>query len=274
MTSQGPEKKHYVIRGGVEGRERLRMLSRIMRSATQSLLHRAGIRPGMACLDIGCGGGDVSFDLACLVGPSGRVVGIDIDEVKIEIARSEASAQEIGNIEFRLDDIDETEPEPEFDFAHARFLLSHLPNPNAALARIRRALRPGGILVVADTDFRGYFCHPDCPALWRYIELYTQTVKRRGGDANIGPRLPRLLAENDFENVQMSVMQSAGTEGEVKLLNPLTMENIADAVLAEGLASRAEINQIITGLREFARTPGTVASGPRIVEAWGDRAEA
>ena len=274
MTSQGPEKKNYIIRGGVEGRERLRMLSRIMRSATQSLLHRAGIRPGMACLDIGCGGGDVSLDLARLVGPSGRVVGIDIDEVKIEIARSEASAQEIGNIEFRLGNIGETEPEPEFDFAHARFLLSHLPNPNAALARIRRALRPGGILVVADTDFRGYFCDPDCPALWRYIELYTKTVKRRGGDANIGPRLPRLLAENDFENVQMSVMQPAGTEGEVKLLNALTMENIADAVLAEGLASRAEINQMITGLREFARTPGTLASGPRVVEAWAYRAEA
>jgi ubiquinone/menaquinone biosynthesis C-methylase UbiE len=198
---------------------------------------------------------------------------VDIDEVKIEIARSEATAQGIGNVEFRLADITEGKPEPEFDFAHARFLLSHLPDPAPPLAKIRRALRPGGILVVADTDFRGHFSDPDCPALRRYVELYTQTVKRRGGDANIGPRLPALLAKSGFRNVQMSVSQPAGTEGEVKLINPLTMENVSDAVIAEGLASRAEIDQIVAELYEFARAPGTVTSGARVVEAWGNRAE-
>jgi SAM-dependent methyltransferase len=198
-------------------------------------------------------------------------VGIDIDEVKIDIARSEAAAKQLGNIEFRLVNIGESDPEAEFDFAHVRFLLSHLPNPVEAPAKIRRVLRPGGILVVADTDFRGYFCDPDCPALWRYVELYTQTVKRRGGDANIGPRLPALLAENGFEQVQMNVVQPAGTEGEVKLLSPLTMENIADAVLTEGLASRAEIDQLVTELYEFARAPGTVGCAARVVEVWGCR---
>jgi len=101
------KKKHYVIRGGVEGRERLRILSRIMRPTRQNLLQRSGIQPGMVCLDIGCGGGDVSFDLARLVGPNGRVVGIDIDEVKIDIARREAAAKQLGNIEFRLVNIGE-----------------------------------------------------------------------------------------------------------------------------------------------------------------------
>jgi ubiquinone/menaquinone biosynthesis C-methylase UbiE len=273
VTGRDAEKTHYIIRGGVEGRERLRILARVMRPTTLSLLQRAGFQPGMACPDIGCGGGDVSFDLARLVGPSGRVVGIDIDEVKIEIARREAAAQEIANIEFRLANIGESLPEAEFDFAHARFLLSHLPNPAAALAKIRQALRPGRMLVVADTDFSGYFSDPKCPALWRYVELYTQTVKRRGGDANIGPRLPRLLAENGFEKVQMNVVQPAGAEGEVKLLTPLTMENIADAVLAEGLASRAEIVQLVAELYEFARAPGTVGAGPRVVEAWGYRTQ-
>lgn len=187
-------------------------------------------------------------------------MGTDIDEVKLEIAQNEAAAQKIDNIEFRLANIAEREPDGEFDFAHARLLLSHLPNPTRALAKIRQAIRPGGILVVTDTDFRGCFCDPDCPALWRYVVLYSQTVKRRGGDANIGPRLPRLLTENGFEKVQMNVVQPAGTEGEVKLLNALTMENIADAVLAEGLASRPEIDEIVADLYEFAHAPGTVGS--------------
>jgi len=71
----------------------------------------------------------------------------------------------------------------------------------------------------------------------------------------------------------MNVVQPAGTQGEVKLLNPLTMENIADAVLAEGLASCVEIDQIVAELYEFARAPGTVGSAPRVVEAWGCRTQ-
>jgi len=58
------------------------------------------------------------------------------------------------------------------------------------------------------------------------------------------------------------------------LLNPLTMENIADAVLAEGLASVSEVDRLVSELYEFARTPGTVASMPRVVEAWGCRPDA
>lgn len=274
MTGSAPQKQDYVIRGGLEGRERLRILSRVMRPATENLLHRAGIRPGMAVLDVGCGSGDVACDLARLVGPSGRVVATDIDAVKIEAARNQAAEQKIGNLEFRVANAGEGEPEPEFDLVHARFLLSHLRNPEDALARIRRSLRPGGILVVADTDFRGHFCDPDCPALWRYVELYSRTVERRGGDANIGPRLPRLLAENGFENLHMSVSQPAGIEGEVKLITPLTMENIADAVVAEGLASRAEVDRIIDELYEYARTPGTVGCVVRVIEAWGPRPQA
>ena len=211
MTGEELVRTHYIIRGGIEGRERLRVLSRVMRPTTLSLFQRVGVCPGMVCLDVGCGGGDVSFDIARLVGPAGRVVGVDIDEIKIEIAGGEAVAQQIANIEFRFANIDEIEPEAEFDFAYSRFVLSHLRDPATALAKIRRAIRPGGIVVVADTDFRGQFCDPDSPALWRFVDLFTQTLKHRGGDANIGPRLPRLLSENGFEGVTDKRCPAGGT---------------------------------------------------------------
>jgi ubiquinone/menaquinone biosynthesis C-methylase UbiE len=259
----------YIIRGGVEGRERLRILSRVMQPTSLELLRRAGIRPGMACLDLGCGSGDLAFDLARLVGDSGRVVATDIDEAKLAAAREQAAEHGLANVEFHLADITADRLDREFDLVHARFLLSHLSNPSAALSRIRNALRPRGIIVVADVDFRGHFSYPDCPALGRYVELYTQCARRRGADANIGPRLPSLLEEAGFENVQMNVVQPSGTTGEVKLLNPITMENIAAAVLVEGLATQAEVKQLVAELYEFARASGTVAGLPRIVEAWG-----
>lgn len=223
----------------------------------------------MACLEIGCGGGDLAFDMARMVGATGRVVGTDIDEKKLELARNEAREQQLHNVEFQLADITRTEPPTEFDLVHARFVLTHLRNPVQALAKMRTALRPGGVIVLEDIDFRGYFCHPDCAALWRYVELYTETARHRGANANIGPQLPALLLESGFEDVEMNVVQPAGTGGEVKLLNPITMENIADSVVAEGLASAEEIDQVVSELYEFARRQDTVLSAPRIVEAWG-----
>jgi hypothetical protein len=132
-------------------------------------------------------------------------------------------------------------------------------------------LQPGGVAIVEDIDFTGYFCHPYAAALWRYVELYTQAVRRRGGDPNIGPRLPGLLLDAGFERVQMNVVQPAAIDGEVKLLNPITMENIADCVLAEELATRSEVDRVIVELYELARDSRTVVSIPRVVQAWGYR---
>ena len=77
-----------------------------------------------------------------------------------------------------------------FDVVYGRFLLTHLPDPAAALANMRERLVPGGVLVVEDIDCTGHFCEPDSPAFRRFVELYTRTVQSRGGDPNIGPRLP------------------------------------------------------------------------------------
>src|SRR5262245_60057767 len=91
----------YVIRGGAQGRERLKILSRIMHDSTTSLFDRAGIAPGMKCLEIGCGSGDMSIELSRRVGPNGHVLGADIDQTKIELARQEAAQLNVTNVDFR-----------------------------------------------------------------------------------------------------------------------------------------------------------------------------
>jgi len=261
--------ERYAIRGGIEGRERLRMLARVMRPFTTGLFDRVGIREGMACVDAGCGGGDVTFDLARRTGPAGRVVGIDLDEVKLGLARTEAAALGLANVSFRQAEIGACRFDPEFDVIYSRFLLTHLPDPVAAIARMRTWLRPGGVLIVEDIDFTGHFCHPESPALRRYVELYRRAVQRRGGDPLIGPRVPGLLVDAGFDGVEMHVVQPAGISGEVKLLNAVTMENIADSVVTDGLASAAEVEQIIDELYDFGRSPRTVVSISRVVQAWG-----
>jgi len=131
------------------------------------------------------------------------------------------------------------------------------------------ALKPGGVIVIEDIDFSGYMIHPESAAMRRFVELYSGAVKARGGDANIGPRLPAMLVAAGFSGIGISVSQPAGLEGEVKLISPITMENIADAVIAEGLATEAEIRRIVVELYDYVRTPGTLGCMPRVVGTWG-----
>jgi ubiquinone/menaquinone biosynthesis C-methylase UbiE len=167
------QRNHYLIRGGVEGRERLRVLARVMRPTTLSLFDRVGIKAGMACLDVGCGGGDVTLDLAGLVGPEGSVVGWDIDEIKLELARREAEERGFGNVKYQLSDIRESEAASEFDVVYTRLLLTHLSDPAGAVGRLSRAARPGGVVIIEDLDIDGFFCYPFSPSLQRQIEIYS-----------------------------------------------------------------------------------------------------
>ena len=125
---------NYVIRGGAAGKARLSVISQALASSTAALLDAAGVREGMRCLDLGCGGGDVTLALARLVGPSGGVVGIDMDVVKIELAQQDARDEAVGHVEYRS-----VMPRPstlrgEYDAVYARLLLTHLAEPEADVA--------------------------------------------------------------------------------------------------------------------------------------------
>jgi SAM-dependent methyltransferase len=203
--------------------------------------------------------------------PAEVLVGLDIDQVKLEIARTEALQQGVGNADFQACDVCTLGGESQFDVVYARFLLTHLKAPGAAVAAIYRALRAGGVFAVEDIDFSGHFIYPESRAFRRYHELYCATVSRRGGDPDIGLRLPSLLKQAGFQEIGMHVVQPIAMQGEVKLLSPLTMENISESVMADGLATRAEIDQVVRELYEFAADPNTVGGVPRVVQAWGRR---
>ena len=261
----------YVIRGGLEGRERLRVLARVMWPTTSELFARVGIATDARCLDLGCGGGDLSCALAALV-PDGSVLGVDFDATKVELATAEAAAAGIHNVEYRVEDVTApSEPDDAIDVIYMRFVLTHLTDPLAALVRARNRLAPGGVLMAEDIDFRGSFCEPPSRAFDRYVELYTAAARARGCDPDIGPRLPGLLRDAGFADVAMHVVQPAGREGDVKLMSPITVEAIADSVLGAELATHDELDQVVDELYAVARDATTVMSIPRVVQAWGRR---
>jgi ubiquinone/menaquinone biosynthesis C-methylase UbiE len=125
---------HYATRGGAEGKQRLRVLARVMHSSTTSLLERLGVGDGMRCLDVG--GGDITLELARRVGPRGTVIGADLDETKLDLARRDAAGHGITNAEFRHLDIRLHGAGTGFDLVYSRFLLTHLADPARTLTTL------------------------------------------------------------------------------------------------------------------------------------------
>lgn len=264
--------QRYAIRGGKEGKKRLDVLARVLLPSTMQLLDRVGVTRGMKCLDMGCGGGHVALLLASMVRPEGQVIATDADAEILKLAKEDAETTNTTNITFQQRDACACLWHEEFDLVYARFLLSHLNEPQNSLAAMINACFPGGTIVIEDTDFAGSFCYPTCAAYDRYNELYQELVQRRGGDPNIGPKLPAMLQQAGVQEVELSVIQPTHIHGEGKLMAPLTMSRISDALIAERFATEVEVQQILAELNNAVADRKTVMSLPRIFQVWGKRA--
>jgi SAM-dependent methyltransferase len=264
----------YVIRGGEPGKARLRVVSEALESSTLSLLAVAGLQPGMRCLDVGCGGGEVTVAMAHVVGPRGRVVGVDMDAVKIGLARQEAIDSELTHLEFRAGDVSALPRDEMFDVVFARLVLTHVAEPLAVLQRMVAVVAPGGVVVVEDMDHSAVFTHPRCDAMERYVALYDQAARARGGDPEIGPKLPGMLRRAGIEPLEVRIAQPAFFDGVAKGIHRITLENVRDNIISSGLASAEELDALDTAMAAFDRDVETIVSFPRVFQTFGRRAAA
>jgi ubiquinone/menaquinone biosynthesis C-methylase UbiE len=261
----------YIIRGGIEGKKRLEVLARVMWPTTSRLLAEAGVAPGMTCLDLGCGGGDVTLQLAALTGPQGQVTGVDMDETKLDLAQQAAKRDGLEIVQFRRLNVQDWIEESQYDCIYSRFLLTHLADPLQVLHQMLQAVRPGGLVLIEDIDFGGHFCQPPCASFDTYVRLYRMAAQRQGADADIGPKLYGMMLDSGWREVKVNVVQPMFTSGEGKQIAVLTLTNIADSLLDEKLTSESELQSAIDDLTRFTNDSRTLVSMPRVFQLWGRR---
>jgi SAM-dependent methyltransferase len=257
----------YTIRGGTVGRERLRVLSSVMAPNTAALLDRVGIACDATCIDVGCGGGDVTAMLAARA-THGRVIGTDADEVKVALARAELPA----NVELVVEDVATTVARRPFaDVVYARFLLSHLGDGQRWVEALASLLVPGGLLVLEDTHIAGAWCAPPSAAFDRAVDIYRRTVQANGGDPDIGPQLPPYLAAAGLLDVGVHVVQPAALAGDRKRIQRLTLDAVREAAVAAGATDHAEIDDLLAELDDLIVRPDCVITTAQVVQTWGRR---
>ena len=149
----------------------------------------AQLRPDMRVLDIGCGPGTITVDLAELV-PQGSVMAIDAAASIVERARATAAQRGLANVDFAVADAHSLGfPDGAFDVVHAHQVLQHVANPVAALREMRRVCAPGGLVAVRDADYAAMTWHPRLPGLTAWRDLYEKVARANGGEPDAGRRL-------------------------------------------------------------------------------------
>jgi ubiquinone/menaquinone biosynthesis C-methylase UbiE len=213
------------------------------------------LRPGMRLLDVGCGPGTLTVDLARRVDPGGTV---GLDREQAPLVEAEALAADSERVKFIVGDVYALEfDDASFDVVHAHQVLQHLTDPVAALTEMGRVCRPGGIVAARDVDYAAMCWHPADPALDRWLELYHAVAHANGAEPDAARHLVGWAHAAGFSDVKASVSGWCfASPGERDWWGGLwaertTQSAFADQAVAYGLATRESLEEIASGFHRW-----------------------
>ena len=287
MTPKTAPEGQYLFSHSWEGEgDRLAALSALLDPVTKRHVGPLGLAPGWRCLEVGAGTGSIARWLSEVVGPKGRVLATDLS-----LDLMKAQGPEAENLELRQHDIvNDPLPDGEFDLVHSRLVLEHLPARLDVLARLHRALAPGGWLVIEDFCFRGQHATDRRGAmtigtLFRAVALLMQ---QHGHDPRWAPRIPTHmhragLTEIGAEGTQIIMIGGSPAlrwvQPNLARMRGLLFEDgevVTRGPVHKALAAAPPLKRLLQrrldGLEHLLADPEFCYVAPTFVTAWGRRA--
>lgn len=248
--------------------DRLMAEAVILRPITERLLLKAGLRPGMRVLDLGCGAGDVSLLVAERVGPAGAVVGVDIAEKAVALARRRAEDAGYDNAEFHL----ATEPEVEielFDFVIGRAIVAHQADPVAFIRAAVARLHPGGVIAFHEVDLRSSFTTlPPVPHFDAAAAELTEAIRAGAPAPDAAGRLVSLFVAAGLPVPKLFCERPAGGDLESPLYRWVAASYAVTRLLKHPEESPLAIDALEAALRDAATAMHAQIHGPDQCCAW------
>ncbi|KAF9894171.1 hypothetical protein FE257_009144 [Aspergillus nanangensis] len=163
------------------------------------------LKPHMKVLDVGCGPGTITVDLATYV-PEGHVTGLEMVGDILPGARQLAESRGIHNIEFVTGDANTlTYADDSFDVVFCHQVLQHVGDPIAMLQEMKRVCKKGGLVAARDADYSVFMWYPELPGLRRWQDLYDRVARKNGGEPNAGRYLHVWARKAGFQEVACTV---------------------------------------------------------------------
>ena len=257
---------------GVSSQERQRLLqqARDLEPEARWLLGRIGVRPGWRAIDLGCGPIGILDLLSERVGPSGEVVGLELEPRFVDVALETVRERGLANTRVVQGDATATGlPRGSFDLVHERLLLIG-PIREPVVAEMVALARPGGVVATQEVDVLTSFCEPTHPAWDTLLAAFRAFVGRHGADLAGGRRLPGLLRSAGLVDVDAEIHARLARPGEPRRLQlPGLIGSIRDPLLREGTFTANELDSLLGELRAHLEDPRTLVMGGLVVQAWG-----
>jgi len=218
------------------------------------------LTPTAQVLDVGCGPGTITIDLARHV-PDGAVVGLDRSDAVVEEATAAAEKANVTNVSFQVGDVYALPDDAaSFDVVHAHQVLQHLSDPVAALREMSRVCKPDGVVAVRDSDYAGFTWWPRVPELDTWLRLYREVAHGNRAEPDAGRRLKSWATEAGLPVVASTAgVWTFSSADEVAWWSGLWSERVTSSSLAEqaqqrGIATAQDLDRIAAGWRAWGES--------------------
>jgi len=264
MDTKLPPETPYVLGHSSHELGRLSAQARLYDPFTEELFRESGVAEGMRVLDVGSGGGDVSFLIARIVGPSGQVVGVERAAAAVETAKRRATELRVPNVQFVEGDAATQTFEEPFDAVVGRFVLQFCPDPSAVLRQLVAQVRPGGIIAFQEVDWTGCRSFPELPTFSKCLRWGPAALLGSGADPYMGMKLATAFTSAGLPTPTLSVHAAIGTGPDHPLYSSVAglLRTLLPAIEQLGIASAEELDVDTLAARLSAEV--SAASGTMI----------
>ena len=266
---------NYVLGRSTHEYERLMLQARVVRPYTEAFFRAAGLAPGMRVLDLGSGAGDVALLAADIVGPSGRVVGLDRDATGLERARRRTEEQGCSSwVTFQATHLEDFSTEELFDAVVGRYILMYQPDPAATIRELTRFLKPGAIIAFHEMDFTDpHSSYPPCEPWDQIYRLLSEVFRRGGAPPDFGRRLGKVFLDAGlpFPVLAAECVMGGGRGSFVFPWIANTVVSLVPRIADLGLALPAGMtadHTLAAKLEDAVVAQGSQITGPQQFGAW------
>jgi SAM-dependent methyltransferase len=271
MTSSAD--RDYVLGTHDAEIERLGLQHRVWRPRVLDVWRRAGLTSGHTAIDLGCGPGYATLDLAEIVGPSGHVHAIDRSGRFLAALSGEAARRGLHQITTYEQDLDDSWPPVTADLVWCRWVAAFVQRPQAFVSRLRDLLRPGGRLVMHEyLDYAAWSFLPDSGLFDHFVGTVIATWRKAGGEPDIGRDLPMWLEGAGLKIDELRPIVDVVSAADAMWPWPRAFVEVGlERLVSIGAMSRDEAAATWTDFLAREASPGTRMVNPIVLEVVATR---
>ncbi|WP_298622777.1 bifunctional 2-polyprenyl-6-hydroxyphenol methylase/3-demethylubiquinol 3-O-methyltransferase UbiG [uncultured Legionella sp.] len=249
---------NYILNTNNQARDRLSLQHHLYARSSIKLVKDGGVSTGMTGLEIGCGSGEMTIELAKLVGVQGSLLAIDLSQDQLN--HVQYMTRNYKNIRFKQWDVNYlSDLGEQFDFIYCRMVLHHVKDAYSAILQMKNCLKPGGIIICEEPSiFDSTFCSPPSKTYEQFTQWIRTCFTLNQCDFEIAHRLEQECASANFKVKQHTLFQPLLRTAKEKQIYSMALQDVTPQLIHLNIATQDEIDALSQDLLSLANSENTM----------------